>query len=163
MSGFELEHRSVSDKFERNQQAFKSSKDDSNRALLESLKRSANIAQDLASLYSERPYVYARVMKQLSGVLGAARVRRLHTTVQDNARRMAEVQRAEAEKAAKKSLHKKSAAASNGSASAAKTADTASVENGGKDYNIQFLGIPSCSPIPWWKPSRPGTLPTDAG
>ena len=141
MSGFELEHRSVSDKFERNQQAFKSSKDDSNRALLESLKRSANIAQDLASLYSERPYVYARVMKQLSGVLGAARVRRLHTTVQDNARRMAEVQRAEAEKAAKKSLHKKSAAASNGSASAAKTADTASVENGGKDYNIQFLGV----------------------
>ena len=141
MSGFELEHRGVSDKFERNQQAFKSSKDDSNRALLESLKRSANIAQDLASLYSERPYVYARVMKQLSGVLGAARVRRLHTTVQDNARRMAEVQRAEAEKTAKKSLHKKSVGASQGSVFSRQTTGNASVTDAGKDYNIQFLGV----------------------
>ena len=139
MSGFELEHQSVSDKFERDQRAFQSSKDDSNRALLESLKHSSNIAQDLASLYSERPYVYARVMKQLTGVLGAARVRRLHTTVQDNARQQAAAQRAELEKANRKSLHK-AGNSSVGSAGAGEVSG-ASAEAGEKEYNINFLGL----------------------
>ena len=139
MSGFELEHQSVSDKFERNQRAFQSSKDDSNRALLESLKHSSNIAQDLASLYSERPYVYARVMKQLTGVLGAARVRRLHTTVQENARQQAAAQRAELEKANRKSLHK-AGTASAGSGGAGETS-AASAEAGEKKFTIDFLGL----------------------
>ncbi len=139
MSGFELEQQSVSDKFERNQRSFQASKEDSNRSLLESLKHSANIAQDLAALYSERPYVYARVMKQLTGVLGASRVRRLHTTVQENARQIAERQRAEAEKTNRKSLHKSAAgAAKQGQGGAALGTAPAA---GDSEYEISFLGL----------------------
>ncbi len=88
MSGLELEKKSLSEQL--GQQAGKIQNqvtEDSNRALLEKFKHSSNIAQDLSNLYSERPYAYARVMKQLNGVLGASKVRRLHSTVQENARK----------------------------------------------------------------------------
>ncbi|MBO4350797.1 MAG: hypothetical protein J6A01_07635, partial [Proteobacteria bacterium] len=86
MSGFELERQQtlarLSEKTEQNTQ---SAQEDLSKGLLAQLKQSSDIAKDLAALYCDRPYVYARVMQQLGRVIGKTKVRKLHAEVTSRA------------------------------------------------------------------------------
>ncbi len=138
MSEFELERHGLEGKLGKQDSGFV--KEDSNRALLESLKRSTNIAADLSALYQERPYVYARVMKQLTGVLGGSKVRRLHTTVQENARQAQVEAERELAQANRNSLHKKSSSG-RASANGGIAAGSSVAEGGSLEKELTLFGV----------------------
>ena len=82
MSGFELERQSLSEKLTRVTEVSKRlTGDEMNRELLRNLQQSSDIVRDLWALYSDRPYVYARVMQQLGKVMGKAQLRKIHNDV----------------------------------------------------------------------------------
>lgn len=82
MSGFELQRQNAADKLAKVSEAAKSfSGEELNRDLLTSLQQSGDIVKDLWALYSDRPYVYARVMQQLGKVMGKAQLRKIHNDV----------------------------------------------------------------------------------
>ena len=82
MSGFELERQSLSEKLTRVTEVSKRlTCDEMNRELLRNLQQSSDIVRDLWALYSDRPYVYARVMQQLGKVMGKAQLRKIHNDV----------------------------------------------------------------------------------
>ena len=71
ISGFELEHRSLKSGLSGiKETAVRATGETVNRELLSKLRQSGDIASDLMALYSDRPYMYARVMQQLGKVLG---------------------------------------------------------------------------------------------
>ena len=82
MSGFELQRQNAADKLAKVSEVAKSfSGEVLNRDLLTSLQQSGDIVKDLWALYSDRPYVYARVMQQLGKVMGKAQLRKIHNDV----------------------------------------------------------------------------------
>ena len=82
MSGFELQRQNAADKLAKVSEVAKSfSGEELNRDLLTSLQQSGDIVKDLWALYSDRPYVYARVMQQLGKVMGKAQLRKIHNDV----------------------------------------------------------------------------------
>jgi len=81
MSGFELDLVRSQTQQTLSEGAGDVSRQAEGSELLKQLRQSSDIARDLAALYSDRPYAYARVMQQLGGVLGGAKVRRLHSEV----------------------------------------------------------------------------------
>lgn len=82
MSGFELERQSLSRQLSPlTEAASRLSGDDLNRDLLSCMQRSRDIVRDLYALYSDRPYVYARVMQQLAKVVGTIKIRKIHGNV----------------------------------------------------------------------------------
>ena len=86
MSGFELDRQQTLARLsEKTEQLTQNAQEDLSKGLLAQLKQSSDIAKDLAALYSDRPYVYARVMQQLSRVLGKTKVRKLHAEVTSRA------------------------------------------------------------------------------
>ncbi|MBQ9242037.1 MAG: hypothetical protein IJ165_02210 [Proteobacteria bacterium] len=138
MSGFELDRQRVAEKLpvlggQAGQQT-----ESLNKALLQSLKQSSDIAKDLAALYSDRPYVYARMMKQLGSVLGGAKVRRLHADVLARTKAM----KSQAENKAKAGARAGLRSAQSGSLGGGASAGT-SVETGAKKFKIDLpeLGI----------------------
>ena len=78
MSGYELESQQVlKDLPELKKSTSMETTEEQNKALLTQLQKSSDIARDLAVLYGDRPYMYARVMQQLCGVLGKLKVHNL--------------------------------------------------------------------------------------
>ncbi len=87
MSGYELESQQLLQELpDLKQSTNKETTEEVNRALLKQLQQSKDIAYDLAVLLGQRPYMYARVMQRLNGVLGNPKVRTLHNMVQAKAR-----------------------------------------------------------------------------
>ena len=76
MSDFEFEKGRLQDNFIAASQAGLSAIDPG-RALLQKLRHSSHIVEDLASLYTTHPSEYAKIMRQLCGPLGLLKVRRL--------------------------------------------------------------------------------------
>ncbi len=53
----------------------------SESGVIAKLRHSSNIVRDLAALYADRPYVYARVVQELGRKIGIAQVKRIHQQV----------------------------------------------------------------------------------
>ncbi len=138
MSGFELDRQVLADKLPAGKELLsQGGQEDVNRVLLSQLKQSSDIARDLASLYSDRPYVYARVMKQLGSVLGNAKVRKLHEEVKSKARALSARAAQSAKSVGKAAL--KDSASMPGEA----TQNEGEVDGGAKEVtlNVPALGI----------------------
>ena len=82
MSDFEFEKGRLQDNLVAASQAGLSAIDPG-CALLQKLRHSSHIVEDLASLYTTHPYEYAKIMRQLRGPLGDAKVRRLNRLIQE--------------------------------------------------------------------------------
>ncbi|MBR4986168.1 MAG: hypothetical protein IKY83_10585 [Proteobacteria bacterium] len=138
MSGFELDRQRVAEKLPVLGEQAGQQTESLNKALLNSLKQSSDIAKDLAALYADRPYVYARVMKQLGGVLGGAKVRRLHADVLARTKAM----KSQAENTAKAGA-KASLRASKGGSKGGGSTSATDVDTGAKKFKINLpqLGI----------------------
>ncbi|MBQ1925983.1 MAG: hypothetical protein II180_07705 [Proteobacteria bacterium] len=138
MSGFELDRQRIAEKLPVLGEQAGQQTESLNKALLNSLKQSSDIAKDLAALYADRPYVYARVMKQLGSVLGGAKVRRLHADVLARTKAMQSHAENKAKAGAKSSLRASQRGSSGGGAPVG-----AGVDVGSKKFkiNVPVLGI----------------------
>ena len=138
MSGFELDRQQTLARLsEKTEQLTQNAQEDLSKGLLAQLKQSSDIAKDLAALYSDRPYVYARVMQQLSRVLGKTKVRKLHAEVTSRANALSERAAQAAKSGTKGALRK-----------VAKDLGNDSKKEGDKDFeskdvtlNVPILGI----------------------
>ena len=82
MADYELEQRLVGEKSADKQLESKTSEPGgSESSVIARLKRSNDVVGDLAALYAERPYVYARVVQELGKHIGTAQVKKIHGQV----------------------------------------------------------------------------------
>lgn len=139
MSGFELEHRSLKSGLSGiKETAVRATGETVNRELLSKLRQSGDIASDLMALYSDRPYMYARVMQQLGKVLGKTKLRSLHNEVVSRAKIKAQRARLAAD-TLKKSL--KSSSHTSSSEGATNGKDNAKEQEKEFKLNVPALGL----------------------
>lgn len=139
MSGHMLDKQRLLDKLPlAKEQMSQMSSEEVSQALLSHLKQSQDIARDLAALYAERPYVYARVMQQLKAIMGGAKLRKLHSDVVERSKHAQ--QEAAAAPVEKQALRSADASKSKGSSSVAGEGPSEDVKPADKEYTISAFG-----------------------
>lgn len=88
MSGYELEHRVLEELPKVSDQLPQGWEDDITETLIAQLKQSDDIVRDMTDLFIDRPYVYARVLNRLEGIVGPQKVKALNSQVRKKAATM---------------------------------------------------------------------------